>query len=219
MCVKHICTYIHMTRPYVGHDSFMCVTRRHWRSFNLWRLCPRGTSVWHDLFVRGMFDMNHSCVSHTVIDAHSGSGVFAFEVFAFMWMPGLVGMCDMIYSCVTCLHRCCFGLWHLHTGVHMCSMTRGWMCAMTHSCKQINSLVCIYIWFATWRVRVCDMIHSCVTWHALINAAAVFGVFELEVHMCDIVWHYSCMCMTLNRTRECHDAFVCTTWMCVYIRI
>ena len=29
MCVKHICTYIHMTRPYVGHDSFMCVTRRH----------------------------------------------------------------------------------------------------------------------------------------------------------------------------------------------
>ena len=69
----------------------------------------------------------------------------------------------------------------------------------------------------TWRIRVCDMTHSCV-WHDS------FMCVTWLIHMCDVtpsyVWHDSLTCVTwfihmcdMTCSHVWHDSFTCVTWL------
>jgi len=135
------CITCDMTRSYVWHDTFICVT---WLIY----MCDMTHSyVWHDSFICvtwlvRMCDMTHSCVWHD----------------SFICVTWLILTCDMTRSYV----------WH---DSFICVTWLIYMCHMTHLYVWHDSFICVtwLIYMCDMiHIHMCDMFYM-ICWHMLKN--------------------------------------------------
>jgi len=180
-----------MTRLYVWHDSFICLTwfsrvsiRRDDVQDGGGAMCDITHSyVWHDSFI------SVTCVIHMCDVTHSDVWRDSF-VFLSGEMMGAV-ICDMTHSYV----------WH-DSFVCLSGEMMG-DCNVWH-----DSFICV-----AWLILVCDMTHSCVyqeRWWGAVMCDMTHSYAWRDSFLC-VTWLILVCDVTPPHVR--HDSFICATWL------
>ena len=187
------CVATCMTRSYVWHDSFICVT---WL-VHMWDMTR--SYAWHESFICFTWlvhvcDMTHWYVWHD----------------AFICWTWLVYTCDRAHWYVWQDSLMCVCLWL----IHICDIIHSYVCVCVCVCLCVlqDSFTCVKqsihtcdIIRVTWLVYTCDMTPLYV-WHdSFVCVTWIIICVTWIIHMCDMtaiyVWRNSFMCMAKRWTR------------------
>jgi len=208
-----------MTRSYVWHDSFICVT---WL-FHMF-ICVRSATwcmsmcdssrsaamlidahwlphsyVWHDSFICviwlvHMCDIPHEHAWHGSFICVTWLVQMCVMTHSHMWHDSFVDVCHDSFTYVTWLVRRCVS-WL----IHICDMTRA-ECYMTHANAR-QQLICIY-----------PQKRQTIPQRRRIRVQSCYSTrTDCHIHMCDMT-HVVPMC-DMTYSYEWYDPFMCVPWL------